>query len=296
MKSFKYLLILSCICIAFTGTAQAESQEAIIDSDILMVPMAEGKDEIHHKFMFISAEAEHGGKVIKGAPYSAQTVTERTQTLADGNRIVEKSTAGVYRDREGRTRREMQLNAIGPWEASEDAPSRIFIHDPVGKVHYVLEPENQIARKMKVEAETFEKKPGKGEKFEHRMIGHSQAEVITTKKVIRYKTSPKDAKTESLGKQMMEGILAEGTRSTITIPAGQMGNEMPIQIVTERWYSPELQVNIMTRHSDPRLGETVYQLTNIRRGEQERSLFEVPKGYKIEDAPEHRTVIHREKR
>ena len=65
-------------------------------------------------FVFISPEMGFNGKLVKGAPYSAQAVTESTQTLGDGNRIVRKSTATVYRDSEGRTRREQSFKAIGP--------------------------------------------------------------------------------------------------------------------------------------------------------------------------------------
>ena len=76
----------------------------------------------------------------------------------------------------------------------------------------------------------------------------------------------------------IEGVEAEGTRTTVTIPAGEIGNERAIEIVSERWYSPELQLVVMTRHSDPRLGETTYKLTNINRTEPAKTLFEVPAG------------------
>jgi hypothetical protein len=88
---------------------------------------------------------------------------------------------------------------------------------------------------------------------------------------------------ESLGRQTIEGVQAEGSRTTVTIPAGAIGNERPIQVVSERWYSPELQTLVMTRHSDPRFGETTYRLTNVSRSEPDHSLFEVPAGYKITD-------------
>ena len=88
---------------------------------------------------------------------------------------------------------------------------------------------------------------------------------------------------ENLGKQTIEGVEAEGTRSTITIPAGEIGNERPIEIVSERWYSPELQMVVMTRHSDPRTGEMTYKLTNINRTEPAKSLFEVPSDYTIKE-------------
>ncbi|HJP95059.1 MAG TPA: hypothetical protein VJ875_24065, partial [Pyrinomonadaceae bacterium] len=89
--------------------------------------------------------------------------------------------------------------------------------------------------------------------------------------------------TEKLGKQMIEGVEAEGTRTTSTIPAGEIGNDRPIEIVSERWYSPELQLVVMTRHSDPRSGETTYKLTNISRIEPAKSLFEVPPGFTVKE-------------
>ena len=91
--------------------------------------------------------------------------------------------------------------------------------------------------------------------------------------------------TEKLGKQTVEGVEAEGTRTTITIPAGTIGNERPIEIVSERWYSAELQTVVMTRHTDPRSGESVYRLTNIERADQPHTLFEVPADYQMKEGP-----------
>jgi hypothetical protein len=94
-------------------------------------------------------------------------------------------------------------------------------------------------------------------------------------------TVNRDAQKESLGTQVIEGVQAEGTRTTMTIPAGAIGNELPIQIVSERWYSPELRTVVMSKHSDPRMGDTVYRLTNINRSEPARSLFEAPADYTV---------------
>ena len=88
---------------------------------------------------------------------------------------------------------------------------------------------------------------------------------------------------EDLGQQFMEGVTVEGTRTTMTIPAGHIGNELPIKIVSERWFSPDLKVLVMSRQSDPRFGETTYRLTNITRGEPAPELFEVPADYQVID-------------
>jgi hypothetical protein len=112
-----------------------------------------------------------------------------------------------------------------------------------------------------------------------------QTEVAATGAAYTFHLRKDDEKAvkEQLGKQSFDGVEAEGTRTTITIPAGQIGNEREIQIVSERWYSAELQMVIMTRDSDPRNGETTYRLTNINRGDPDKTLFEVPAGFTIKE-------------
>ena len=255
-------------------------------------------------FIYISSEMSFDGRRVKGAPYSAQAVTESTQTLSDGNRIVRKSTASLYRDSEGRTRREQTLKAIGPLTSDGEPAQTIFINDPVAGVHYTLESRTRTARKMVPLQFKFEMKtpPPDGEKHEmfDRKIDRIQIERgAIEQKIARdgavrvapeggmvmewHGTKEKNAQRESLGKQLIEGVEAEGTRTTFTIPAGEIGNERAIEIVSERWYSQELQTVVMTRHSDPRFGETTYKLTNISRTEPDRSLFEVPSGYTLKE-------------
>jgi hypothetical protein len=86
---------------------------------------------------------------------------------------------------------------------------------------------------------------------------------------------------EPLGKQTIEGVNAEGVREVSTIDAGAIGNDRPIQVSTESWYSAELQMNVMTKHSDPRTGEESFRLTNINRAEPAAYLFQPPAGYQI---------------
>jgi hypothetical protein len=96
-------------------------------------------------------------------------------------------------------------------------------------------------------------------------------------------TSDAEVNREQLGTQSIEGVMAEGTRVTFTIPAGKIGNERPIVTVNERWYSPELQTIVLTKNSDPRMGETTYRLTNINRSEPDPSLFQVPADYTVDE-------------
>jgi hypothetical protein len=90
-------------------------------------------------------------------------------------------------------------------------------------------------------------------------------------------------KSEDLGTKLIEGVSAQGTRLTTTIPAGAAGNDLPITIVDERWHSPELQITLVSQHSDPRTGTTVYRLSKISRANPSPLLFEIPAGFTITD-------------
>ena len=254
------------------------------------------------------------GAVVKNAPYSAEAVTETTQRLADGNRIARKTNATLYRDSEGRTRREEALGAIGPWAPDGEPAQSVFINDPVSKTNLVLDTKNKTVRKMpspKVMMGEALKKLDEAKAHlssTYPDVQVAQTKVIDVERQIQSTNengpsaaeakikaemvmthlqpgmtlssgSEKTAQKESLGTQMIEGIRAEGTRTTFTIPAGAIGNDLPIQVVSERWYSPELQTVVMTKHSDPRMGDTVYRLTNINRTEPAPSLFQAPADY-----------------
>jgi len=209
---------------------------------------------------FFGAELFSAGKVVTGAPYSAQAVTEHVQTLADGNTIHTTTTASLYRDSQGRTRREQEVRAIGPW-AAEGGPRKVVsIGDPVGGFVYMLNPNSQLARQMPF--------PGRA---------HARGNDVAAQ---RKRENP-NVKIESLGTQVINGVSADGTRITRTIPAGQVGNEAPLVITIERWYSPELQTDVMRKEVNPQFGQTTFQLTNIVRAEPDASLFQVPPNYTI---------------
>ena len=268
-------------------------------------------------FVFVSSEMGFGGKVVKGVPYSAEAVTETVQTLADGNRIVNKTTSVLYRDSEGRTRREQSLNAIGAFVNGGEPIQTIIINDPVAGVTYALDTRTKVAHKnaplkleqklrkpsgppdviaAKPEAQAFEYKIEKRTAPAEKPIvispegpmGTNTQFVLRTESgstgyVMKTGDDSKNVVQESLGNQTIEGVLAEGTRTTRTIPAGAIGNELDIRIVSERWYSPELRMVVMSKHSDPRSGETTYRLTNINRAEPAKSLFEVPPGFTVSE-------------
>jgi hypothetical protein len=209
---------------------------------------------------FVGFQAGLAGRTVTGAPFSASISTQETETLTDGNKIERSSTGSFARDTQGRTRRDMTLPAIGPWAASGKTPPKMsFINDPVAGTGYVLEANTKTARQMKA--------------HDHSADG-AKASSMAAK-------FQKNTTTESLGTQTINGVSAQGTRTTRTIPAGEIGNEKPIVIVTERWYSPELQAAVMIKRTDPRTGESVFQLTNIQKQEPAATLFQVPSDYTV---------------
>ena len=241
-------------------------------------------------------------KITTGAPYSAEAVTESTQLLADGNRISRKSVTRIYRDGEGRTRRE-EVDDTG-------TVISISIVDPVAHVSYILDPATRSAYRDQVLLRTpmvARGRDGAPAETAAKLEAESRARgAVETRRLSGDGPPPPPPPpplpgapgtkaftegiagggvvTENLGQQTVEGLSASGTRSTTTIPAGAIGNLQPIKIVAEQWLSPDLQVLVMTKHSDPRSGETTYRLQNIVRAEPDRSLFTVPPDYRLRES------------
>ena len=249
--------------------------------------------------VFVRSESAVMGPAVKGAPYSAEEVTESTQVLADGTRIHNQSKTTVYRDGEGRIRR--------------DGPDQITIWDPVAGASYFLDPQAQTARKVRVgivgtkvhpagtvsvttsstmsktitvsgTAASIEKPAAEELAAERVQIDRlAMPDGLSSMAIYTRRATGTAGNKESLGTQTMEGGNAEGSRTTSTIEAGAVGNDRPIQVVSERWYSPDLQTAVMTRRNDPRTGEEIFRLTNIHRAEPGAYLFQVPAGYRVVD-------------
>lgn len=226
-------------------------------------------------------------KVVKGAPFSAEVVTETKQTLADGNVIARKTTGAVYRDGEGRMRQESGGDGKEP---------SVFILDPVAGKHYVIAPGAKAhAMSMPMSGAHDGKRERQAIRVNGTEIRVDNGKVtIDGKEVtapptqpvpgaapvppvpplpsmpgvqtLRFESTAKLGKgvTTSLGSKEFDGVKAEGKSTAWTIPAGEIGNKNPIQ------------VTVYSRYNDPRTGETVYRLANVKRGEPSAELFKVP--------------------
>jgi hypothetical protein len=245
------------------------------------------------KIEFFSAEMAGAGEVVTAAPYTATATTESTQVLADGNRIVNKTSSFVARDSQGRTRRETDLHRIGTMQV--DSPKMVFINDPTTHTQYIFTPGGGEATKVIRSEGNWKEGPqiiDLRATRERRMKEKVVVNVQGAHEGQQSKESAEQVKHEDLGTQTIEGVSAQGKRETVTIPAGEIGNERPIEMVTETWFSPELHTMVLRKHSDPRMGESTYRLTDIKRNEPDASLFQAPAGAKLRSEPV--IELHRE--
>ncbi len=264
-------------------------------------------------------------KIVKGSPFSADAVNESVQVLADGNRIVRSSTNKLYRNTEGRFRREISGGSGGSLGSFYSVGSGITILDPVLGQRFLLDsnlktarigvlspttklagtltvaPAAQAAMADKLKAELNAATPAVGITSKDAKAYAENAKLLAETARVYADTivagqngthifpsfthSKYETRTEQLGIQNIEGVEAEGVRTITTIPTGDIGNERPIEMIYEKWFSKDLQLVVMSKHSDPRFGEQIYRLTNIVRSEPDPSLFEVPNGYRVLSQP-----------
>jgi hypothetical protein len=266
---------------ARSGTMRVELPTPVAETPVPLVEGARGGGI--NTLSFTTPDATFGRKLVKGAPFAAESVTEHVQPLADGNRMVRKSTAKLFRDSAGRTRREHPLTRGNVTAADGQEPRLIVINDPVGQVEYLLDTARGTLRKTGMP-------PALAEARRQALGTESSFGVLMPSRTARRRMAEGDnaapmpePKKERLETQQIEGVMAEGTRITVTVPAGEFDNEQPFEITHETWYSPELQMVVLLKHNDPRFGETTFRLTNVTRGEPTPDLFAEPQGYRTID-------------
>jgi hypothetical protein len=298
--------------VAFSAAAQDLTQDKL-------------KMEAEQSMVHMKTMGAIRGTTVKGAPYSADEVNETNQVLADGTRIHREIKTSVFRDSEGRMRRE--------------TPENITITDPVANVTYILNPKTMTGQKLQMATGNFtflrNSGPGaaltstpatftvtsdndgpvsvivNGEKLDEKAMAEAMAKAKESGHTVTYErritttdgpgsiavvaggasvggmvmaaSARRRVAGEPLGKQMIEGVSAEGTRHITTIDAGAIGNDRPISVTSESWYSEDLQMQVMSKRTDPRTGDETFRMTNIRRGEPGGYLFQPPAGYQINE-------------
>ncbi|MFO1325108.1 MAG: hypothetical protein U1F15_13735 [Burkholderiales bacterium] len=282
--------------------AQAKEHAKRSLDDAMLLAFDEELLALPPSMAFVASEFGPPREIVKNAPYTAEAVTESIQVLADGNRIVRKSTTLLARDGAGRTRQERKGEGRGS----------VFIYDPMEGRSVVLNDSARTAMRLPrvpgppSPPEAAPPAPGAGSLLDgqpgrafvrrSREAGDGPAPEDVRVEVVRMGrdhgagplpplTLPMmprgKGETTSLGTRDFDGVKADGTMTTHTIPAGEIGNEKPIVVTRERWFSPELHVVVYAKSVDPRAGETIYRLTGVKRGEPPAELFRIPAEYRM---------------
>lgn len=300
MTKVQSIILMCTLVTSPAATAQETFTMAVpvdpaIQSDAVMFAAPSPRAELG----LLAIEPFDIGRPVPDLPYTATAVTEFTQVLGDGNRIEHHTSATIARDGRGRVRREHQAAFFGSLSAEREI-ALVSITDPTTGTHITLDQERRVAHRLMIKPFEGLARDNIKAALEARRAGQSarpaDAPIVVGGRAAgaawmghvsahRAGAAEPATRTERLGERDLEGVRAEGTRTTVTVPAGTIGNQSPIETVSERWYSPELQVVVLTRRSDPRFGETTYRLTNIVRGEPSPDLFEIPPGYRIEEPP-----------
>lgn len=360
----KHLAMCTLVLGAFTcsGSARAQAPEGIATgvAEMFEAPLHGHVLALTSPAMHFAASEIGTSRLVKGAPYSADAVSESTQVLMDGNRIQRRSVQRLARDGEGRTRVE-RLKQDGSVES-------VMINDVVAGKSYWLLPDKKrvvdlpghvsqmhvppvapvppapptaatamvppappvhpappapppgmtgeearswaeemrrwaraVSAQLRDEHAGVDDADGKARVIVKRVRGDDDADRSVDVDVVRVIESNDTGDgaaavaalpplplvagptgqgvTTALGSKDFDRVRADGSRTTWTIPAGKIGNEKPIDVVSERWYSPELLLVVSSRYFDPRRGETTYRLTSLKRGEPNASLFQVPADY-----------------
>ena len=207
----------------------------------------------------------HQRKLVTGAPYSADVTTTMTRTLADSNTIQHTTTGQVARDSQGRT---YSMETVTGGMLGQNGPKTfIFISDPVAGYTYTLNPTTKTAMRRAIHTPNT-------------AMGSGSASPEFSGKT---RPANPNAVQADLGTQLLNGVNATGKKTTRTIPAGTMGNTLPIISTSETWFSPDLKVVVASTRNDPQQGTESYALTNIQRTEPPATLFQVPSDYTIKD-------------
>jgi hypothetical protein len=336
-------LITPALVCSLAAFAQAPAADAASDVNAAPITVQIAPPTISYSAAMMGVSTPLGAQPISGKPLYAEFVTEHHQSFTDGNRISRSSTSSIYRDAQGRIRRESQLSIPGlPANVGVKATFITIVDQQLG-YGYILNPQELVARRYELNPErpsyvarlstqgsgnallaAPEKQPATAATdssqssnaqpaaasrwrlhgfYSRRTASAAQsAPADTTSNQLTgneesgfsgapamridqpFLAAPNPVRTENLGEQTILGFRTRGTRVITTLPAGEIGNDRPIDIVSEQWFSPELEVVMRSLHRDPWAGEFTTSVVRIKRGEQPASLFEIPEHYTVVDA------------
>jgi hypothetical protein len=222
-----------------------------------------------------------GGDVL-GLPFSADVIEESEQFLADGNRIHRETSGKMFRDSQGRTRTESEIGGMGTVKGF----ALVHIVDPVEKVFITLNVAQKTAQVHHFGGFTLPARDASPNPPKNPRPPAAGGGLIGSLPGAVSQDRPIQNSHEDLGTMEIEGFTAHGTRMVFTIPAGQVGNDKPMTNTNDRWFSDDLKVELLMKSESPQSGKHVHKLVNIRTGDPDPLLFQVPADYTVQEQPQ----------
>jgi hypothetical protein len=208
-----------------------------------------------------------------GGPYSGTLKTTFEQKLPDGNSIHGYTRTRQARDSAGKTLSEFAQNCQRGEDGQPQLLLNVSVYDRAAKTTMNWQVNGNLPKVVRVMHQGEQVPPPV-----------PSAEMLERQKIAQLQQPPRsEFRTEKLGTKTINGVSAEGSRSVRTIPAGEEGNELPLEVVNESWHSRELGLTLMMIRDDPRQGRTVVEFEELSLAEPDAALFAAPAGYKVED-------------
>jgi uncharacterized protein YecT (DUF1311 family) len=202
-----------------------------------------------------------------GQPFHAKIVVEINRQLPDGTAVAQKYYTLVARDAAGREYREGR--DLVPAGSDREPPLvRTIVYDPKTSLITTCIPDRRVCRQTGFDPT--------GHPVEESAGPSSDGKSVLTR--------------ESLGAKTMDGLEVTGTRETRTFSPGAFGNDKPVVVTKEIWYSPQLQFNLAVTRNDPRNGTQTFAVTDLKLGDPGSEWFALPDGYRM---VQERTVSNR---
>jgi hypothetical protein len=274
-------VFVACIVLVFATSALAQGDTAL--------PAQAGNRHSVGAALGVDGPGLNRGNIAgtKDRPFSADTIDETDQSLADGNHVHREVHGKIFRDAEGRIRQEMELKA--PDGSRQDV---ITIQDPIARIYVHLEPENKTATLyaygplgigIPVPAAASAGKASPQAMAAPSVLSNADTRTRSLSGVGAGNFGAPKREVEQLGTKVIEGFTVTGTRLTTTLPAGAAGNDQPLVSSFETWGSNDLQIYLLIVMKHPQIGESTYKLVNIHTGDPDPQLFQIPADYTVKD-------------
>ncbi|MEJ7860894.1 MAG: hypothetical protein WKF90_04570 [Pyrinomonadaceae bacterium] len=285
-----YSILLSLLMLLTAGTVLAQTDNSAgdeIERRVLVRSDAGAAAVFPSMFEPIVTGGLLDDVLVKNKPLAAVFESETVQILANGTSMARRVATKIYRDKDGRTRREQIVYPNGTTPTADTAVPIISVYDPVARYGYSINPTTRTAQRYKLPPTL-----PPGAPFNNQiplLIEILRNDNPQTGEVKKY--TLETPRLEPLGKQTIAGVEADGWRVTIKVPAGAIGNADPLDTTYEMWIAQDLRMLVKLVARNPLSGEHTLRLTTINRAEQSRSLFEVPAGYPVSEMGVRRTDL-----